>query len=121
MTNPANCNPPTERVRDLLGSILRQAGLPGSDELLRQASSVNVGGGPVTMLDLHIGSGTPASAFPDGPLPLSAEVSDVAGALVGELLIWVDRGYLSALEFAWWTDEAPEELPTPERVRVARK
>ncbi|MDQ1742659.1 MAG: hypothetical protein QOE23_998, partial [Pseudonocardiales bacterium] len=63
----------------------------------------------------------PASTFRDGPAPLSAVVSDPDGTSVGELLVWVENGYLDTLEFAWWSDDPPERLPSPECVRVARK
>ena len=108
------------QVRDLLEKVLRQADFPGSAELLQQASSVRVIGGPITMLDLHSSDASAASAFTDGPVPLSMLVSDSAGNPIGELIIWVEQGYLSGLEFAWWTDDPPDELPTADHVRVAR-
>ena len=111
----------TEQARSLLESVLRQADFPGSDELLQQASSVDVVGGPITMLDLRASHASSASAFADGPVPVSVVVSDAAGTLVGELLVWVGHGYLTGLEFAWWTDDPPDQLPTPDHVRVTRK
>jgi hypothetical protein len=111
----------TRQVRDLLEEVLRQADFPGSSELLQQASSVSVIGGPITMLDLRASDAAAASAAIDGPVPLSMVVLDNAGNPTGELLAWVEKGYLSALEFAWWTDNAPDELPTADQVRVARK
>jgi hypothetical protein len=62
-----------------------------------------------------------ASAFPDGPIPLSMLVLNDAGDSVGELLIWVQHGFLSGLEFAWWTDCAPVDLPSSDHVLVNRK
>jgi len=111
-----------EQVRGLLRHVLGEADFPGSDELLRQASNVDVVGGPVTMLDLRVtGQPTSASAFTDGPIPLSVMVLDRVGIAFGELLIWVNDGYLSCLEFAWWSDDPPNELPPPDRVQVSRK
>ncbi|HXO11821.1 MAG TPA: hypothetical protein VN871_05595 [Mycobacterium sp.] len=111
----------TAQVRGLLCHVLGEADFPGSDELLRQAPNVNVVGGPVTMLDLRVTGLTTASAFTDGPIPLSIMVLDSAGIAFGELLIWVNDGYLSSLEFAWWSDDPPNELPTPDRVQVSGK
>lgn len=108
-------------VRGLLDCVLRQSDFPGCDELARQTSTVSVLGGPVTMLDLRVSQSTPASLFADGPIPVSIEVSDESGAPAGELLVWVDTGRLSALEFAWWTDDPPRRLPSPSRVKVTRK
>jgi hypothetical protein len=121
MTYSANSRSLTEQVRELLRHVLGEADFPGCAQLLQQVSSVNVLGGPVTMLDLRVTEPTPTSAFTDGPVPLSAMVLDAAGVTLGELLIWVNDGYLSSLEFAWWSDDPPDQLPTLDRVRVARK
>ena len=111
----------TKQVRGLLGGVLRQADFPGQDELLRQVQSVDVVGGPVTMLDLRVGERTLASPCPDGPAPLSAMVIDPAGTSNGELLLWVEDGFLSALEYAWWTSDPPEHLPSVDHVQVTQK
>jgi hypothetical protein len=68
---------------------------------------VDVAGGPVTMLDHRVTGPTSASPFTDGPIPLTVMVLGSADATIGELLIWVNNGYLSALEFAWWSDDPP--------------
>jgi len=111
--------PDGEPVRELLHAVLRQADFPGSDELLRQVSNVEVVGGPLTMLDLRVKAGTAASEFVGGPVPLSIVVGSASASMTGELLIWVDSGFLSALEFAWWTDDPPDALPSPDQVQVA--
>jgi hypothetical protein len=121
MSDSANGSLLTEQVRELLHHVLSEADFPGSDELLQQASGVNVVGGPVTMLDLRVTGPTSASAFTDGPIPLSVMVLDSADVTFGELLIWVNGGYLSSLEFAWWSDDPPDQLPSLDHVRVARK
>lgn len=120
MTGGPSDDTVTQQVRDLLAKVLREADFPGSRELLQQASRVKVIGGPITMLDLRCIDAPAASAFADGPVPLSMLVSDSAGNPIGELLIWVEQGYLSGLEFAWWTDDAPDEIPTTDQVKVAR-
>lgn len=109
------------QARALLSYILPRGEFPGRDELMQQTSRVQLVGGPLTMLELSVSHVTPPAACADGPIPLSAEVSDEAGASVGELLIWVEGGYLSALEFAWWTENPPHELPGPSRITVGQK
>ncbi len=121
MTVPHNTDLLTPQVRELLDWILRQLDFPGSDEILQQVAHMTVVGGPITMLDLRITEPSPASAFADGPAPMSATVTDTAGEAVGELLVWLKDGYLDGLEFAWWTDEAPNRLPVPEQIRVTRR
>jgi hypothetical protein len=121
MSEPTNRDQLTDQVRGLLGDVLQQADFPGSEELAQQVSSVIVTGGPITMLKLRSAHTLRASAFPDGPIPMSMLVSNSAGDSVGELLVWVEHGFLSGLEFAWWTDDAPDELPSSDRVKVNRK
>lgn len=111
----------TDSVRRLLGDVFQQADFPGSEELARQAMSSSVVGGPITMLEIRSDRTLGAAAFADGPIPLSMEVSNSAGDLIGELLVWVENGYLSGLEFAWWTVDPPNELPLADRVNVTRK
>ncbi len=52
-------------------------------------------------------------------IPATGAVKDSSGELVGELLLWVSDGSLSALEYSWYTDEAPTALPDPGDVTVA--
>jgi hypothetical protein len=54
----------------------------------------------------------------DGELPAGSEVRDPAGAHVGEVIVWVKDGYLSALEYAWVTDEPPRRLPDVARMKL---
>jgi len=106
-----------DEVRTLLASVLRDAAFAGRDDLLSQVAAVRVTGGPVTMLELSVDGVPPSHSLPDGPAPLSAVVNN--GQPIGELLVWVKDGYLSGLEFAWWGDEPPQQLPTPSQVHVA--
>jgi hypothetical protein len=52
-----------------------------------------------------------AAELPDGPVPVAAQVIDPDGAYLGELLLWVADGRMSALEYSWVTDEPPTHLP----------
>jgi hypothetical protein len=106
-------------VRALLASVLRDASFAGRDELLNQVAAARVTGGPMTMLALSVEKVPPCHSCPDGPAPLSAVVNDVGGEPIGELLIRVKDGYLSGLEFAWWGDAHPQQLPAPSQVQVA--
>lgn len=57
----------------------------------------------------------------DGVLPLGIEVYNANNAYIGELLIWVSGGFLSAVEYAWVTDAAPDRLPGFDDVVVKRE
>ncbi|MBO0883249.1 MAG: hypothetical protein J2P17_23515, partial [Mycobacterium sp.] len=120
MSDTTNSACLTDQVRCLLVDVLQRVAFPGREELVEQASNISVANGPITMLDLRTAATAPASGVPDGPIPISMVVSNPAGDAVGELLIWVAHGYLAALEFAWWIDDAPDELPDSDRVSVTR-
>lgn len=79
---------------------------------------VSVVGGLPTMLELSVPEGVRSVAMPDGPLPVRAIATDEAGGPIGEVLVWVSGGRLSALEYAWYTDDPPSDIPCPSAFRV---
>jgi hypothetical protein len=121
MTDEGRAEPVAGQVRRVLACILRRAIFPGRVELLQQVENVDVVDGPITMLNLRVTGDALRSPCSDGPVPLSAMVTDADGIATGELLIWIKDGYLSALEFAWWTDDPPENLPSIDRIHVVQK
>lgn len=92
--------------------------MPGIVELMTQVDHLGSVIGPVTMLQLGVLGTAPRSRYPNGPVQIDAEVLDAQGVSVGELLVWVEDGYLATLEFTWWTDEAPTALPGLDRVVI---
>jgi hypothetical protein len=110
--------PNTQDVRPLIRRLLDLAAFPGREQLLSQVERVEYVDGPLTMMDLRVvGECSPAIGVPS-PAPSNPTVFDQHGEPIGELLLWLDgEGYINCLEFAWWTDEMPTVLPTPERVR----
>jgi hypothetical protein len=106
----------TESVRSVIKTVLQLLPFDGRESLITQADTVEtVSGGSVTDLQLHHRKPIPTSSTPDGPIPVRALVRE-DGQDIGELLIWVSAGYLSSLEYAWWTDDPPTVLPTPEQI-----
>lgn len=103
-------------VRGLLSHIV--GGLSKEAALLTQVDAVVVTGGRLTMLDLDT-TGAPIEA-PDGPLDVRATVLAADETTTGELIVWIRDGRLSALEYAWWTDDPPTVLPDVERVMLRR-
>ncbi|GGN12509.1 hypothetical protein GCM10011609_60930 [Lentzea pudingi] len=61
---------------------------------------------------LDLSTGGPAADIADGVLPIDAPVRSGAG----EILLWTTDGRLSAIEYAWVTDEPPARLPTADQV-----
>jgi hypothetical protein len=41
-------------------------------------------------------------------------VINESGTTIGFLLLWIEAGRLSGLEYAWVTDESPTDLPPDE-------
>jgi len=98
--------------------VLRALPDRGEAELLyAQSTAATVHGGPLTMRELTIPPSQVSAPIPNGPLPVRAVAYDEDGTLLGELLVWVSDGYLSAIEYAWYTDSAPTELPAPSQLR----
>ena len=117
-TMPVEPRDLTDRERALLAHLLRAATFAGADQLAAQVGATRVTGGLPTLLDLEVAGTVPPSAVTDGPAPVRAYVETPQGDIEGEILVWVTDGYLSALEFAWYTDQSPSRMPPPERVRV---
>jgi hypothetical protein len=86
--------------------------------LLAQTESLEYVGGPVTMMDLRVtGECAPANGV-KGPVPGGPVVVDADGEPIGLLLLWLDgAGYIDCLEYGWFTDEMPTELPGPSQLR----
>ena len=98
--------------------VLGDPRLPEGAALLAQLDAARVTGGLPRFLDLRVPSTVARTHASDGPLPGRAIVRDAAGDLVGEILVWMKDGYLSALEFAWVTDEPPTTWPSPEHIEL---
>jgi hypothetical protein len=98
--------------------ILEAASFEGATELRAQVPNTRVVGGGPTFLNLKVTGSVPRSAFEDGHIPVRAFVDDAEGEVESELLVWVKNGYLSALENAWYTNEAPTSVPPPYRLRL---
>ncbi|MFI1837658.1 hypothetical protein [Streptomyces olivaceoviridis] len=100
---------------------LLSAEFPGAQELRNQLAQTRVirpWGSESPSVDLEVPPGVPEAAIEDGIIPATATVTDDSGELFGELLVWVSDGKLSALEFSWYGDTPPTELPDPGLVTV---
>jgi hypothetical protein len=106
------------RERQVLEVLLR-GDFAGAGELRAQLASTTVfAQDPQTFLNLQVDrQNAAASPIANGPIPVRALVGQDR-AVEGELLVWVEDGFLSALEFAWVTDEMPAALPRREQIRV---
>jgi hypothetical protein len=113
--------PFTEQESAVIGAILA-GDFPGAGELRAQLEVARVtrhwGSGESPSIDLEVPATTPAAPIAEPVLPVDAHVLDDRGEYVGELIVWLSRGRLAALEYATITGEAPRSLPEPSTLRL---
>jgi hypothetical protein len=85
---------------------------------LQRRSGTSLAGGLPTLMDLEVPRPVAAAHVPDGPAPVRAFVEAPNGEAEGEIIVWLKKGYLDGLEFAWYTDISPSEMPSPDRIRM---
>ena len=109
--------------RDTLRALLDCADFPGRDELVAQAESATVVGYcpcPCATIDLEVDRTLPRGPdLPAGTIPTEASVLDAAGETIGGIIVFVDEGYLSALEIFDY-GEPISPLPPLERLELGR-
>src|SRR6478735_2708027 len=103
---------PLAQVRDVLERAFSVADGDLTASMRAQIASLRGVRGPVTMLELDISTDTPRIDLPDGPYQgprddIRIEVVDASGEAVGGNMLWLDDGYLTTLEYFWYTDAPP--------------
>jgi hypothetical protein len=107
--------PLSETERQVLDKMLA-LDFPGAAELRVQASSARVSGGcdcGCPTIDLVVVDGALPAAV-TSRTPVNAEVDGVTG---GGLIVFVDEGRLSRLEYYSAEDSPPEDFPALDRIR----
>lgn len=110
----------TPQERKVLLYLAENSGLADANVLKAQVDKLVVSGGPLTMLELSMKGEAAKIKAPEDPLPFRAIVNDDKGEPIGELMLWTTDGYLSHLEYAWYTDEPPAELPDPSQIEITK-
>ena len=109
----AERRPLTARERAVL-DLLLSTDFPGAAELRIQAHTARVTGrcacGCPT-IDLAVDETAPVAGIEDS-VAVEVDVAD------GGLIVFVDEGRLSGLEYWSVSDETPAEFPPPEDIRV---
>jgi hypothetical protein len=77
------------------------------------------GSGSAPSFDITVPEIAPRSVFTGKLVPVTAHVFDSSGEYTGEFILWLTDGYLSGVEYAWVTDEAPHDLPDPSTIQVS--
>ena len=97
--------------------ILWLEDFPGVEELRAQIGHVRATRGRTSEMDLEVTNAVPA-AVSDGVLSVAALVVDADEQPDGFITVWVKGGYLSGLEYSWFTERMPTEYPSPDRLRL---
>jgi hypothetical protein len=108
--------PLTETEATLIERVIDQLPQPARSGLRAQIRVTQVVTGSPTFPHFDVGAAARVLDVPDGPLPVRTSVIGDDGQFDGELLVWVEAGLLSALEYAWVTDQPPAALPQPSRL-----
>ncbi|RKE17932.1 hypothetical protein [Streptomyces sp. TLI_171] len=108
--------------RGVLAHLL-SADFPHAAELRGQLDRTEVVGAwsaRSVSVDLRVREPGRHTGLPSRLAPVGGEVHAPSGDYLGELLLWTDDDgrTLSALEYAWVTDEMPTALPAVERIRL---
>ncbi|WP_228782127.1 hypothetical protein [Nocardia abscessus] len=100
---------------------LLSSGAPGASEYLAQipyAQVVASWGSGSPSVDLAVRPGAMQAAGSPGGILASGAVTDRNGAPIGEVMLWVENGWLSGIEYAWYTNERPHALPEPDQIEL---
>ena len=102
---------------EMVGAIVSGSGVPEGQPLLDDLPGAMVLQDSVWIYEVKTPNNRAGVAIPNGLFPARAFVPDRA-SYRGEILLWVKDGHLSALEYAWVTDEAPTRWPTPDEMEI---
>ncbi len=104
----------------VVGKLLAEGGVEAGEYLCQvaQAQVVATWGEGSPSVDLVVLPGPARAAGRAGGIIAEGAVSDQHGSPIGELILWVEDGWLSGIEYVWYTDERPAALPDPDQVQV---
>ncbi|WP_280247544.1 hypothetical protein [Nocardia abscessus] len=115
---------PPRALTDLETSVvtkLLSSGAPGASEYLAQMPSSQVvatWGSGSPSVDLAVRPGAVQASGSPGGIFASGAVTDRSGSPIGEVILWVENGWLSGIEYAWYTNERPHALPEPDQIEL---
>ena len=97
------------------------AGRHGSAEYLAQipySQVISTWGAGSSSVDIEVRPcPAPAGGVTDG-IVANGAVTNPAGRPIGEVILWAGAGQLSGIEYAWYADERPTQLPEPGQIEL---
>lgn len=110
--------PLTGLESDVLTKLLSAGGAREYLNQIPYCQVIGTWGAGSPSVDLIVGVGVSrADGVGDG-IVANGAVTDQNGSAVGEIILWVENGWLSGIEYAWYTDERPRNLPDPDRIEI---
>jgi hypothetical protein len=101
----------------MVRAIVLTSGIAEGRSILDDLPGAAVLQDTVWIYDVRTPNTAPGTLLPNGPFPVRAFVPNRAGYR-GEIILWITDGHLSALEYAWVTDEAPTRWPRPDEMEI---
>lgn len=113
--------PLTADERDVL-ELLLSAEFDGASQLRLQAeTAMSVGGcacGCPSVSLLVADGSAPRASLPSRLAPVELEIAPDQNGIGGDVILFVDDGQLSYLEYVSYTDETPKEWPRPSQLSL---
>ncbi|MGW5877206.1 hypothetical protein ACWFMI_11740 [Nocardiopsis terrae] len=109
------------REKGVLEEILSRD-IPGFEELRQQVQNARVSGNwgsDLPSIDIEVPETTPRSSVRNIIAPVDVSVLGERGEYLGEILVWLDDGRISAVEYAWVSDSPPRELPEVRQLKIS--
>jgi hypothetical protein len=100
----------------MVTAILERSAIPAGRLLLHGLGQAHVLPDTVWFYEMRT-PGNGRIKLPNGPFPAFAYVR-TGSEYRGEILLWLKDGRLSALEYAWVSDDLPTRWPRPDELDV---
>lgn len=119
-STPIQPRPLTDLESGVVTKMLSVGGA-GADEFRSQipySQAVATWGVGSPSVDLAVRPRAAQAPAPADGIFAHAAVTDRNGSPVGEIILWVENGWLSGIEYAWYTDERPRALAEPAQIEI---
>ncbi|MEU7631207.1 hypothetical protein AB0C34_14645 [Nocardia sp. NPDC049220] len=119
-STPSQPRPMTDLEAGVVTKLL-SSGAAGTTKYLAQvpySQVIGTWGIGSPSVDLAVRPSTVQASDSRDGIFASGAVTDDNGSPIGEVMLWVENGWLSGIEYAWYTDERPHALPEPGQIEL---
>ena len=104
----------------IISTIISASNVDDQSCLLQNIHNARVHEQTDWILDISNPDNSLRSSLPNGPLPTRTYVPNAA-EYRGEIIVWIEDGQISGLEYAWITDEPPSRWPQPDEIQIVNE